>query len=108
MDPTLPLGDAWGIIGARLKEGFTVQQLQQAAEGAKLDEKQWAGRANFTTVPFLYGSASQVHKFLKTKQQGLPIERSKTGYNAEDMYAGRAPPGRIVITDEMAPWRTAK
>jgi hypothetical protein len=72
-DPSLPMGEAWGIIGARLKEGFTVDQLKAAAEGAKRDAQRWPERAAQNEIKILYGSAGQVRKFIDAPAVIKPV-----------------------------------
>ena len=76
--PDLPMGDAWGIIGARLKEGFPVEALCKAAIGARLDAERWPERAAQNEIKFVYGSAGQVRKFVDLAERGNPAERPKT------------------------------
>lgn len=88
--PDAPMGNAWGIIGARLKEGFTVEQLKQAADGVQFDD--WGSRAGQDEIKILYGDAGQVRKFMDLAIKGTPKAKA-TGFNrrAEEFKHGGIP-----------------
>ena len=61
--PELPPGkEVFSILGARFSEGATVEQLCRAVDGIANDP--WPGRATQDGIPIIFGSMSQVSKFV--------------------------------------------
>lgn len=68
----MPMGrEDFSIIGARLKE-FTVEQLCKVPLGARIDAKRWPERAAQDEIKILFGTTSQVRKFLSLVEQAAP------------------------------------
>jgi hypothetical protein len=64
-DPDLPMGKSdWSILGARFKEGFTIDQLKCVAVGALVDARGWPDRKSQNEIRMLYGDAGCVRKFI--------------------------------------------
>ena len=98
--PDLPMGqEDWSILGARLKDGCTVEQLCQAAVGAKLDAERWPERKAQNEIKFVYGSMGQVRKFVDLAAAGNPRPLAKNGYHrAEDYKSNRPPAGEVDLS----------
>lgn len=63
--PDLPCAGAWfGLVGGRLKEGATVDQLCRVPLGAKVDARRWPERKAQDGPEFLFGDMTCVSKFL--------------------------------------------
>lgn len=75
--PDVPVPEAFGIIGARLKDGCTEAQLLLVPVGARIESERWPDRQVQSKIPQLFGSGSQVAKFVEIAQKGNP--RPATG-----------------------------
>ena len=93
--PDLPMGrEVWSIIGARLRDGATVEQLLQVVDGAAIDAERWPERAAQDGIPFLFGSMSQVAKFVDLAVKGAPkpkVDVRRGVQRAEDQGWDDAP-----------------
>lgn len=76
--------EVWSILGARFREGLTVEMGREVVEGAILDAQRWPERAAQNSIPQLFGSMSLVQKYADLARKGNPRpvadpEKSKRG-----------------------------
>lgn len=77
----------WNIIKARLKEGFTVEQLCHAIDGNKIDT--WHSERRAHSITMIFRNAGKVEDFVSTAIKGPPRQ-------FKNSLGGSNPPQRLL------------